>query len=97
MSRPGSAAGADPGTRGARKSGNPRSSLRMTTCLATPRSAEVLVITAHPDDVDFGAAGTVATWTDAGIEVSYCIVTDGDAGGYDETVGRAEMASIQAR
>ena len=58
-------------------------------CLAIPRSEKVLVITAHPDDVDFGAAGTVATWTDAGIEVSYCIVTDGDAGGYDETVGRA--------
>ena len=40
-----------------------------------------LVIVAHPDDVDFGAAGTVATWTEAGIEVAYCIVTDGDAGG----------------
>ena len=56
---------------------------------------KVLVITAHPDDVDFGAAGTIATWTDAGIEVSYRIVTDGDAGGYDETVGRAEMASLR--
>jgi len=31
--------------------------------------ARILVITAHPDDVDFGMAGTVATWTDAGIEV----------------------------
>ncbi len=40
-----------------------------------------LVVTAHPDDVDFGFAGTVAAMTDAGIEVSYCIVTDGDAGG----------------
>ncbi len=56
---------------------------------------KILVITAHPDDVDFAAAGTVATWTDAGIEVAYCIVTDGDAGGYDETVGRAEMASLR--
>ena len=26
----------------------------------------VLVVVAHPDDVDFGAAGTVATWVDAG-------------------------------
>jgi LmbE family N-acetylglucosaminyl deacetylase len=43
----------------------------------------ILVVTAHPDDVDFGAAGTVATWTDAGIEVSYCIATDGAAGGPD--------------
>jgi len=29
----------------------------------------VLVVTAHPDDVDFGAGGTVATFTAAGVEV----------------------------
>ena len=51
----------------------------------------VLVVCAHPDDVDFGAAGTVATWTDAGISVSYCLVTDGDAGGFDEAVTRSSM------
>jgi LmbE family N-acetylglucosaminyl deacetylase len=45
----------------------------------------VLVFSAHPDDVDFGAAGTVAAWTAAGVQVSYCIMTDGDAGGFDET------------
>jgi LmbE family N-acetylglucosaminyl deacetylase len=55
----------------------------------------VLVITAHPDDVDFGAAGTVATFTDAGIDVTYCIVTDGDAGGHDRSVSRAEMAATR--
>lgn len=55
----------------------------------------VLVITAHPDDVDFSAAGTIAMWTDAGIEVSYCIVTDGDAGGHDEAVPRAEIAPLR--
>jgi LmbE family N-acetylglucosaminyl deacetylase len=47
--------------------------------------ARVLVVTAHPDDVDFGAAGTVAAWTQAGVEVAYCIATSGDAGGYDDT------------
>lgn len=55
----------------------------------------VLVINAHPDDVDFSAAGTIALWTDAGIEVTYCIVTDGDAGGHDESVPRAEMAPLR--
>ena len=44
-----------------------------------------LCVLAHPDDVDFGTAGTIATWTAAGTEVSYCIVTDGDAGGFDDT------------
>ena len=48
----------------------------------------ILVVTAHPDDVDFGSAGTIATWTDAGIEVVYCICTDGDAGGFDPEVPR---------
>lgn len=45
----------------------------------------VLVVTAHPDDVDFGASATIAAWTDAGVEVAYGIVTLGDAGGFDET------------
>jgi LmbE family N-acetylglucosaminyl deacetylase len=57
----------------------------------------VLVITAHPDDVDFGAAGTIARWTDSGIEVVYCIVTDGDAGGFDPNVARSEIAGIRQR
>jgi len=55
----------------------------------------VLVVTAHPDDVDFGMAGTVATWTDAGVRVSYCVVTDGDAGGFDRSVPRREMPRIR--
>jgi len=50
---------------------------------------------AHPDDVDFGAAGTIAQWTDAGIEVTYCIVTDGDAGGFDPAVDRGEIGAIR--
>src|ERR1700704_2411823 len=52
----------------------------------------VLVVTAHPDDVDFGFAGSVAQFTDAGIDVTYCIVTDGDAGGGEAGLPREEMA-----
>jgi LmbE family N-acetylglucosaminyl deacetylase len=55
----------------------------------------ILAIAAHPDDVDFSAAGTIALWTDAGIEVIYCIVTDGDAGGHDESVPRAEIPPLR--
>jgi LmbE family N-acetylglucosaminyl deacetylase len=57
--------------------------------------SRILVIAAHPDDVDFGAAGTVARWTDAGTEVSYCIVTDGDAGESDHSISRPEMATLR--
>jgi LmbE family N-acetylglucosaminyl deacetylase len=67
---------------------------------ASPRAtvrddvSRVLVVAAHPDDVDFGAAGTVATWTKAGVEVAYCICTSGDAGGFDDTP-RAEMGPLR--
>ena len=56
-----------------------------------------LVGVAHPDDVDFAAAGTVANLTDAGVEVTYCLVTDGQAGGFDHGIPRDEMASIRRR
>jgi LmbE family N-acetylglucosaminyl deacetylase len=54
-----------------------------------------LVVVAHPDDTDFGAAGTVATWVKSGVSVSYCIVTDGDAGGFDPTVPRSQIPGIR--
>jgi LmbE family N-acetylglucosaminyl deacetylase len=54
-----------------------------------------LAVMAHPDDVDFSAAGTIATWTDAGVEVTYLMVTDGDAGGFDEDVPRSDMAPLR--
>ncbi len=57
----------------------------------------VLSITAHPDDVDFGSAGTIAGLTDAGVEVGYCIVTNGDAGGFDPAVPRTDIAGIRQR
>ncbi len=56
----------------------------------------VLVVTAHPDDVDFGAAGTIAGWTAKGIEVHYCILTNGDQGGFDDTP-RDQMGPLRQR
>jgi LmbE family N-acetylglucosaminyl deacetylase len=50
-----------------------------------PDVQRVLCVFAHPDDVDFGCAGTVAGWVDRGIEVAYLLVTRGDAGGFDDT------------
>jgi LmbE family N-acetylglucosaminyl deacetylase len=67
----------------------------MASVLDDAEIARILIITAHPDDVDFGAAGTIARWTDAGIEVTYCLVTDGDAGGLDEDFPRAEMPALR--
>ena len=63
--------------------------------MADDQVQRILVVAAHPDDVDFGSAGTIATWTGAGLEVSYCIVTDGDAGGFDPAVPRSAIGAIR--
>lgn len=57
--------------------------------------ARVLAVMAHPDDVDFGAGGTIRSLTDAGVQVSYAIVTNGDAGGFDPNVPRSEIPGIR--
>ena len=59
--------------------------------------SRVLVVTAHPDDVDFGAGGTIAQWTAKGIEVAYCIATNGDQGGEDPDLPRDQMPVIRQR
>lgn len=57
--------------------------------------SRVLVVTAHPDDVDFGASGTVASWTASGVEVAYCIVTDGAAGALEPTTDIESLAAVR--
>jgi LmbE family N-acetylglucosaminyl deacetylase len=67
-----------------------------TLTLDDPTGVErILVVTAHPDDVDFGVSASVAAWVKAGIDVRYCIVTNGDAGGSDRSVSRADMAVLR--
>jgi len=67
---------------------------------ATPRADQdierVLVVVAHPDDCDFGAAGTVAGWVDAGLDVTVLLCTHGEQGGFDDT-NRDEMPAIRER
>lgn len=56
--------------------------------------SRVLAVAAHPDDLDFGAAGTVAQWTASGLEVTYLLCTRGDQGGFDDTP-RDDMPAIR--
>jgi LmbE family N-acetylglucosaminyl deacetylase len=55
-----------------------------------------LVVTAHPDDADFGAAGTIAGWSAAGVEVTLLLCTRGEQGGFDDTP-RDQMPAIRER
>ncbi len=52
-------------------------------------------IVAHPDDVDFGMAGTVATLTSDGVDVTYCLVTSGDAGGDELVMAKEDRAKLR--
>ena len=45
-----------------------------------PTPERVLVVAAHPDDIEFGAAGTVARWIAEGADVRYLLLTSGDKG-----------------
>ena len=67
------------------------------TPLADDEIKRILVVMAHPDDCDFGASGTIALWTKKGIEVSYCIVTNGDQGGEASEFSLEDMAKVRQR
>jgi LmbE family N-acetylglucosaminyl deacetylase len=58
-------------------------------------TARVMVITAHPDDSEFGAGGTVAKLAREGKEITYVIVTDGSKGSGDRTLTPGRLATIR--
>jgi LmbE family N-acetylglucosaminyl deacetylase len=68
---------------------------QITTNLDGSPVERALAVMAHPDDIDFGAGGTIKAMTDAGVQVSYCLITDGDAGGFDPDVPRSEIPGIR--
>ncbi|CAN5782077.1 PIG-L family deacetylase [soil metagenome] len=61
-----------------------------TVDLEVPVSA--LAIGAHPDDVEFGAGGTLAKWAAAGCTVHHLVCTDGSKGTWDPDVDTAALA-----
>ena len=65
----------------------------MTNSAYTPKSA--MFIFAHPDDIEFGCAGTAARWAKEGAAISYLLLTSGDVGIADMSLTRAEAAAIR--
>lgn len=59
------------------------------------KPAHVMVVTPHPDDAEFGVAGTVAHWTNEGKDVIYVVCTNGDKGTSDPKVKPDELARIR--
>ena len=67
----------------------------MTKNLKTPKN--VLAVFAHPDDMDFGASGTIAKWTARGCRITYLICTDGSKGSDDPKMTRKRLAAIRQK
>ena len=63
--------------------------------LPTPR--RVLVVAAHPDDIEFGAAGTIARWVGEGARVRYLVATRGDKGSDDPRADVAALVELRER
>ena len=61
----------------------------------TEEIERVMIITAHPDDAEFTAAGTVARWTREGVTVIYVICTDGSRGSNDPKVKPEQLVAIR--
>jgi LmbE family N-acetylglucosaminyl deacetylase len=61
------------------------------------KSLRVLVISAHPDDVDFGCAGTLAKWAKEGAEIFYTICTSGEKGTDDPFMPNHALALIREK
>lgn len=59
------------------------------------KKADVLVISPHPDDAEFGAAGSVAGFVRDGKSVVYVICTNGDKGTDDINVKPEDLAEIR--
>ena len=59
--------------------------------------AHVLVVTPHPDDAEYGVAGTVARWTNEGRTVVYVVCTNGDKGTSDRKVKSESLIKIREK
>lgn len=62
-----------------------------------PKFSRVMMVSAHPDDPEFGAGGAVARLAESGAEVTYVIVTDGRQGGEDPTQKDADLIAIRKK
>ena len=61
----------------------------------TDGTKRALVVAAHPDDADFGAAGTVYLWSREGWEFYYLVCTDGSKGSDDPNISQAQLIEMR--
>lgn len=69
----------------------------MSEPVSATDALRVMVIGAHPDDPEFGCAGTVARWAAEGREITYVLLTSGDKGSHDPELSPGAVASIREK
>ncbi len=60
-----------------------------------PKGKRILMISAHPDDADFGASGTLVKWLKEGAKAAIVICTNGDKGSSDPKLTSKELAKVR--
>jgi LmbE family N-acetylglucosaminyl deacetylase len=61
------------------------------------KPAHAMVVTPHPDDAEYGVAGTVARWAREGKRIIYVVCTNGDKGTSDANMKPEELAKIREK
>ena len=69
----------------------------LTSIEALSKPIKIVVIAAHPDDIEFGVSGSVARWVEEGADVSYVLVTDGSAGSNEPDIDLIELVETRHR
>jgi LmbE family N-acetylglucosaminyl deacetylase len=61
------------------------------------QTSDILVIAPHPDDAEFGAAGTIARWTQEGKKTVYVVCSSGEKGTSDRSIMPEQLAAIREK
>jgi LmbE family N-acetylglucosaminyl deacetylase len=69
----------------------------MEKSVTSEDAVDILLITAHPDDAEFGVAGSVASWTEQGRPVAYVVCTSGGKGSSDRNMTSERLIRIREK
>jgi LmbE family N-acetylglucosaminyl deacetylase len=59
--------------------------------------AQIMVVTPHPDDAEYGVAGTVARWTRERKQIIYVVCTNGDKGTSDINMKPEKLTEMRKK
>lgn len=67
------------------------------TASKTKENNRVLLVAAHPDDPEYGCAGTIARWASEGRQITYLLLTSGDKGSKDPAIRPGALVTLREK